>query len=122
VSIDFLFEIERAVERGKEIYACPGVVSGRWEIGSSIETIRKAAKRSAESRKTSVNIMRLVPNTSLMPDTPLLIATKIGDGDGASAITWTTVDTKDAAETLRDVSQGPSPYFGLEVEETVQPA
>ena len=40
---------------------------------------------------------------------------------GEPHLQWGVVDTRDAAEMMRDVSQGPSPYFGLNVEESFQP-
>jgi hypothetical protein len=52
-----------------------------------------------------------------------LVPTQIGDPGprGEPQIQWSTVETKEAAEMMRDVKHGPSPFFGMQVEETVPP-
>ena len=49
--------------------------------------------------------------------------TEIGDPGhrGEPNIKWSCVETKEAAEMMRDVRKGPSPIFGTQVEETVDP-
>jgi hypothetical protein len=123
MSIDFLQDIERAIDHGTEIYACPGLGRNQWEISKSIEQIMKVAKRVATNKKSEVKVMMLAPSHQHTTDVPLLVPTKIRDNSdrGTAQIDWTVVETKDAAETLRDVSQGPSPYFCLSAVETIKP-
>ncbi len=40
---------------------------------------------------------------------------------GEPNIKWACVETKEAAEIMRDVRQGPSPIFGMQGEDTVAP-
>jgi hypothetical protein len=61
MSIDWLLDLERAIDSGKEIYACPGPGKNQWIISKNIEDLKKVAKRSAELKKMPVSIVRLVP-------------------------------------------------------------
>lgn len=124
MSIEFLFELERTLDKGQKIYGCAASQQGRWELATSIEAIRKAAKRTAIAKKGAVQIMQLLPASSNVPDGSLLIAAKIGEEEAKKAgnITWSTVGSVDAAETMRDVRHGPSPFFALQFEETTEPS
>jgi hypothetical protein len=53
-----------------------------------------------------------------------LVATRIGDpgARGEPQIEWTVVETKEAAEMMRDVRRGSSPFFAIQDEETVEPS
>lgn len=123
MSIDFLFELERTVEAGREIFACPGLGRNQWIIGKSVEELRKTAKRAADSRKMSVNIVRLISRNETIAGDLYLVPTTIGDpgARGEPQVQWSTVETKEAAELMKDVRRGPPPYFGMQVEEVVEP-
>ena len=123
MGIEFLEDLSSAVDRGTVIYVCQGPLSGKWEMHKTLEGIKQLAKRSASAKKLPIKVMRLVNSQSLLPETPILIPSKIGDDDnkGMGNINWSIVDTAEAAETLRDVRHGPSPYFGLEEVDVVSP-
>jgi len=123
MSIDWLNDLERSIENGKEILACPGVSRNQWIIGRPIDELRKAAKRSADHNKMSVSIVRIVGKNDTIAGDLYLVPTTIGDAGarGEPNIQWKTIETKEAAEMMRDVRQGPSPFFGMQVEETVEP-
>ena len=123
MSIDFLFELERTIESGREIFACPGLGRNQWVIGRTVEELRKVAKRAADSRKMSVSIVRLITKNETISGDLYLVPTQIGDpgARGEPQIQWSTVETKEAAELMKDVRKGPPPYFGMQIEETVEP-
>jgi hypothetical protein len=123
MSIDYLYELERSIDAGKPVYACPGVAQKHWIISRSVDELRKLARRSAENRKTTVNIVRLVSKHDAISGTLFLVPTGIEEpgNRGEPQIKWSTVETKEAAEMMRDVRFGPAPYFGMEVEETIEP-
>ena len=123
MSIDFLFDLERDVDTGREYFACPGVGRNQWSIGKSVEELRKFAKRTADHKKTPVQIVRLIPKSDAVAGNLFLVPTRIGEPGtrGEPQIEWSPIETKEAAEVMRDVRHGPSPFFGMQVEETVNP-
>ena len=123
MSIDFLFELERAIEGGREVFACPGLGRNQWVVGKNVEELRKTAKRAADSRKMAVNIVRLIAKNETIAGDLFLVPVQIGEPGtrGEPQIQWSTVETREAAELMKDVRKGPPPYFGMQVEETVQP-
>lgn len=124
MSIDYLIDLEREIDNGKTIYATPGTGRNQWIISKSIEELRKQAKRAADSKKMAVNIVRLAMKHDALPGDLFLVPTQIEEpgSRGEAVIRWSTVETKEAAEMMRDVRRGPSPYFAMQVEETVEPA
>lgn len=123
MSIDFLYELERAIDGGREVYACPGIGRNQWVIGRTVDELRKVAKRAADNRKMSVSIVRLISKSEAMVGDLYLVPTQIGDpgARGEPQVQWATVETKEAAELMKDVRKGAPPYFGMQVEETVEP-
>lgn len=124
MSIDFLLELERSIDSGREVFACPGVARNQWHIEKSVEELKKFAKRAADNRKRAVSIVRLIPKDDAIAGDLFLVPTRIGDLGvrGETQIQWSTVETKEAAEMMRDVRHGPSPYFGMQVVTEVEPA
>jgi hypothetical protein len=124
MSIDFLLELENSVNSGKVLFACPGAGEKQWMISSSIEELRKHAKRAANNKKMAIGIVRLIPKGEVMSGEHFLVPVSIDKpgSRGEPQIKWSTVETKEAAEMMRDMRQGPSPYFGMLVEESVKPA
>jgi hypothetical protein len=122
MSIDWIYDLEREIENGREVYACPGVQRNQWIIGKPMEELRKLARRAADHKKMTVNIVRLITKADAIAGDLFLVPTNIGEpgSRGEPQIQWSTVETKDAAEMMRDVKHGPSPFFGMQVEETVQ--
>jgi len=123
MSIDWLLDLERDIENGKEIYACPGIARNQWVIGKPIEDLKKLAKRAADHNKIPVNIVRIISKNETVAGDLFLVPTTIGDPGtkGEPQIQWKTIETKEAAEMMRDVRKGPSPFFGMQVFESVQP-
>ncbi|NLF24882.1 MAG: hypothetical protein GX589_04395 [Deltaproteobacteria bacterium] len=123
MSIDWLFELERAIENGKVLYACQGVGRNQWVIGKSVEELRKIAQRAANHKKLSIDIARIISAHEAVTGDMFLVPTDIGDPGhrGEPNIRWTAVETKEAAEMVKDVRKGPSPIFGIQIEETMVP-
>ncbi len=123
MSIDFLTELERSLESGKEVFACPGVGKNQWVMGKSVEELRKMAKRAADSKKLEARIVRLVTKGEAVAGDFFLVPVRIGEPGtrGEPQIEWSVVETKEAAETMRDVRRGPSPFFTMQIQESVQP-
>ena len=122
MSIDWLWDLERALESGKSYYACQTVGRSQWAIARSMDELRTAAKRAASHRKRAVVIVRLV-SPHKMASTLYLVPTEIGDPGprGEPNVKWACVETKEAAEIMRDVRKGPSPIFGMQAEDTIVP-
>lgn len=123
MSIDWLLDLERNIDNGREVFACPGVSRNQWIMGKSVDELRKVAKRSADHKKLPVNVVRLIGKGDAIAGDLFLVPTQIGDPGprGEPQIQWSTVETKEAAEMMRDVKHGPSPFFGMQIEDTVQP-
>jgi hypothetical protein len=123
MSIDWLFDLERAVDAGKEVFACPGVGKNQWVIAKSVDELRKMAQRSADQKKMQVNIVRLVPKMDAVSGDLFLVPVKIGDPGprGEPQVEWKPFETREAGENMRDVRHGPSPIFGMQVEAAVDP-
>ena len=124
MSIDFLFEIERALDAGKTLYCCPGNGRNQFVIGKSVDELKKVAQRSADTQKIAVTIARLIPKSDAVAGDQFLVPVEIGDpgARGEPQLKWRVVDTKDAAEMFKDVRKGTPPFFGLQTEETINPA
>lgn len=124
MSIDFLLDLEREIENGKTLYACPGAGRNQWLISKNLEDVKKQAKRSADSKKMPVNVVRLISKHEAVAGDLYLVPTQIDEPGprGEPMIKWLPMETREAAENLRDVRRGPSPYFAMQVEEAIQPA
>jgi hypothetical protein len=123
MSIEFLNDLERDIEMGREVWACPGVSPKDWVFSKTgAEPLRKIAQRTANVTKMKVQIGRLGSRYSVSAAT-MLVPTHIGDSGlrGEPHVKWSLVESKEAAEVLRDIRFGPSPYFAFEVEESFNP-
>lgn len=123
MSIDWILELERAIENGKTVYACPGVSRNQWVVSRSIDDLRKVAKRAADMKKMAVNIVQLVSKHDTVPGDLYLVPTSIGEPGprGEPVVQWSTVETREAADMMKDVKHGPAPFFGMQVQVTVEP-
>ncbi|MCB0310185.1 MAG: hypothetical protein KDD42_03050 [Bdellovibrionales bacterium] len=123
MSIDFLYDLERDLDAGKDFFAVPGIGRNQWVIARTVDDLRRPAQRTVDHKKISVNIVRLLPVSEAVAGNYFLVPTRIGDpgARGEPNIEWSTVETKEAAEMMRDVRHGPSPFFGMQVEETIEP-
>ena len=124
MSIDWLMDLERDIDNGKDVFACIGVGRNQWSFGKTVDDLKRVAKRAADNRKLPVNVMRIISKHDAISGDLFLVPTKIGDpgSRGEPQIEWSTVETKEAAEMMRDVRHGPSPFFGIQVVEAVAPA
>ncbi len=124
MSIDWLYDIEREIDNGKVILACPGVGQNEWVVGRPIEELKKLARRVCDAKKIQINIVRLVPKHDTLTGDLYLVPTKIESpgARGEPQIKWSVVDTREAAEMMKDLRHGPAPFFGMQIEETVSPA
>ena len=123
MSIDYLQELEQSINDGTELYACPGQQASEWHISKALEELRLKAQRAANARKYETQVWRLINTMDATSEDSFLIVRKILDPGprGEPRMQWTLVDTREAAELMRDVSQGPTPYFGATKVETFQP-
>ena len=123
MSFDYLEALEQAVDSGQVLYACPGGTQNRWHIVNNPKDLRVQAQRFADSRATEVSIYRLINKSEALATDSFLICRKILEPGptGEPKLEWALVDTKEAAEMMRDVSQGPSPFFGATLFETCKP-
>lgn len=123
MSIDWLLDLERAIDGGKEVFACPGVGRNQWHIGKTVDELSKFAKRAADTKKIPVQIVRLIPKNDAITGDMFLVPTNIGEpgARGEPQIEWKPIEAKEAAENMRDVRKGPSPFFGMQVETTITP-
>jgi hypothetical protein len=124
MSIDYLGEMEHEVDSGREIYACPGPQGNEWYISSDLEDLNKKAQRSASALKREVHIYKLINKMDTVSGDSYLVVRKILEPGpkGEPKMQWTLVDTREAAEMMRDVSQGPTPFFGTSTVSTFLPA
>jgi hypothetical protein len=101
MSIDWLWDLERALENGKVYYACQTAGRNQWAIARSADELRKVAKRAASHRKLAVDIVRLVSPHEIA-GVLYLVPTEIGDPGhrGEPNIKWTCVETKEASRIL----------------------
>ncbi len=123
MSIEFLMDLERDIELGKEVFGCQGAGVKQWVFSTKgMDGLLKIAKRSANSSKMPVDIMRLGSRHGANA-TVMLVPVQIGDPGlrGEPQVKWSIVESKEAAETVRDIRHGPAPYFSVEVEDTIQP-
>ena len=124
MSLEYLEDLEQQVDAGQDVYVCPGQGSNQWHISSSLGDLRTKAMRAANTKRYPVSVYRLVNKMETLPNDSFLVVRKILPASGRSAepiMQWILVDTRDAAEMLRDVSFGPSPYFGATVAEVHKP-
>ena len=117
MSIDWLFDLERDIDNGKEILGTPGVSRNQWIIGKPLEELKRQAKRTADHKKLPVTVVKLISKLDTVAGDLYLIPTVIGEpgARGEPQIQWSTVETREAAEMMRDVKHGPSPFFGMQV-------
>lgn len=124
MSIDYLEDLERSIDFGRDIYACPGVNMNEWHIADTLEELQKKAQRSANSKKMPVSIYRLVNKMDTTTGDSYLVVRKILEPGprGEPHLSWSLVDTREAGDMMRDVSQGPTPYFGASEVEVFKPS
>lgn len=120
----YLEILEDSISRGKSFFACQGAALHEWYLGSSLDEMRLKAQLAAAARQVPVSLFRLVSRVDVGEDGPFLIVrnTLHPDPRGEPILRWSLVGSVQAAELLRDVTDGPTPYFGVVIEETIDPA
>jgi hypothetical protein len=123
MSIDFLLDLERMIDNGKTFFATQGLGRNQWIVGKSVAELETMAQRAANQKKIPVSIVRVISPHDTVAGDLFLVPTEIGDPGtrGEPNVKWATVDTKEAAEMMRDVRRGPSPIFGMQLEKTLDP-
>jgi hypothetical protein len=120
MAIDYLIEIERQLSNGRAFYVCRGAGPYDWHMSEDLEEIRPKAQRLAQQKNVAVEIRRLTTVTDSTTDSYLVLRTITEpESSGEPRLEWMIVGSREAAEMLRDISQGPSPYFGTELIEIV---
>lgn len=124
MSIDWLEKLALRVDRGEEFFACPGTGRNEWFVSTDLSELRTKAQKTANAQRYDAGLYRLVNKGDVTGGDGFLVVRTIMDpgGRGEPNLKWCLVDTKDAADMLRDVSQGPSPFFGAVLEETFSPS
>ena len=123
MSFEYLEELESRIDNAETLYACPGQNTNEWYIASNVAELKPKAQRTANIRHYEVSIYRLINRMETASGDSFLVVRKVFDPGprGEPHLHWILVDTREAAEMLRDVSHGASPYFGAVVEQTLQP-
>jgi hypothetical protein len=121
MSYEWLLDLERAVERGKDVFACQGIRGAHWVVGKPLEELKRLAARVAEHTKSSVVIYRLAAKENAAERSTFLVPTHVGevDGPGGPDVKWSGVEGRQGAELMRDIRHGPAPYFALDQVEMI---
>lgn len=125
LAFEWLIELERAIEKGDQILGCPSVGEKQWAIQKPIDELRAVAKRVADAKKVPVHIYMMLTQNETMVGDVYLVPTRIENTPvqrGNPQIQWSIVETKEAAEMMRDVRFGPSPFYGIQEHEVVEPS
>ena len=121
--MNYLDDLERLIGTGGEQFVCPGGTTNEWYFAKTSAELSTQAQRSADALRFPTHIYRLVGRTETTAGTPFLVVRRIlaAGPDRKPNLHWLLVDTLEAAEMLRDVSQGPTPLFGAVVEQSFEP-
>ena len=118
-------EMEQSVLAGRTLYAVPGLTVGKWDIASDREVLMSRVQLNANSRGEEVPIFRLVSPDEAGDGDSFLFVRRILESNSPRVpylLQWALTDTREAAELLRDVSSGQTPYFAVTVDTSCQPA
>ncbi|MGI6680623.1 MAG: hypothetical protein ACOX3T_03970 [Bdellovibrionota bacterium] len=123
MSIDWLRDLERDIMYGKHFYAVPTAGKNQWVISQEKDSLKSIAERTAAHKKIPVDIVRLVLPTEAVSGETYLVPIRIGGQDvrGEAVLEWVAVETIEASELMRDLRFGESPYFGMQIVETIVP-
>jgi len=114
MSYEWVEELAGKIDDGEEYYACPGTMRDEWHVSPEYEELEKKAERAAGAVRREVHLYRLVnADQASNKDSFLIVKDFVEHGSrGEIKVQWAMVDTKDGAELMRDVSYGPTPFFG----------
>jgi hypothetical protein len=119
---DYLEELELRIEGGDLVYACQGQGAHQWHIGESLEDISSKAQIVSNLKKYPMPVYQLISGSEATPESYLVVKkvvlSSVGD---PQRYDWVQVDTRQAAELVRDVAHGATPFFGLITEATIKP-
>ena len=123
MSLDYLEDLLAAIDSGREYYACQGQNANQWHIATSIKDLLPKAQRAANIKKYPVSVYRMSNGQTASNVEAFLVVKKIIATSTQSDphLEWVLVDTRQAAETVRDITFGPSPFYGLLLEEVIKP-
>lgn len=114
-------ELESQVHGGVELFCSIDPRSGQWAFARTVEALLPSARQFVMKRMLPGTIYRLVAPAEATTGDQYLYVRKVEPQPSGAGITyhWGIVDTREAAEMMRDVSEGPLPYFGATVVEVV---
>ena len=119
---EFLERLERVILNEEEVYACQGVGTYQWYIEYDIDDIVAKAQATANVKKYPIPIYRISRGEDINPSESYLVVKRvIMSAVGDFLYEWVQVDTREAAELVRDVTHGATPFFGLVTEQIVKP-
>ncbi|MCC6932679.1 MAG: hypothetical protein IT292_05440 [Deltaproteobacteria bacterium] len=124
MSLEYLEDLISAIDSGREYFACQGQNTHQWYISTSVDALREKAQRAANFKRYAIKIYRMSNgSTGTATVESYLVAKKIIPTSTSADphMEWVLVDTRQAAEVVRDISFGPSPFFGLIEEEVLRP-
>jgi len=124
MSIDYLFELERQIDGGKVVYACPGTVRNQWLIAKTSEELKRPAQKAADTQKLAVQIVQLVSSSEAVAGDTFLVPIEVGDPGvrGEPQVKWKVVETREAADMFKDVRKGAPPFFAMKLIEDLKPS
>ncbi|MCS6893856.1 MAG: hypothetical protein NZO16_04740 [Deltaproteobacteria bacterium] len=124
MSIDWLLDLEKSLELGREFYAVQGVSRGQWILSKDKDMLITHAKTLANQKGIPVSVYKLASKNEAALGCFFLVPTRIEEAGpkGEPQILWTLVETKDAAELVRDLRHGASPYFAAFEVEVMHPS
>ncbi|MCS6961078.1 MAG: hypothetical protein NZT61_01055 [Deltaproteobacteria bacterium] len=113
MSIDWLYDLERSLEFGREFFACPAGGKNQWTISKDKDQLVQNAQLLADQKGIPVSVYRLASKSEAVLGCFFLVPISIEETGpkGEPQILWSLVETKDAAELIRDLKYGASPYF-----------
>lgn len=118
-------EMEEAIHAGRTLYASPGLLLGRWDITSDREMLLARVQLSADANGEEASLFRMASPDEAGDGDSFLFVRRILQSDSPRVpylLQWSLADTREAAELLRDVSAGPTPYFAITLDTSCQPA
>ncbi len=122
IDLDFLDQIEQRLEDGLEVYACQGAGAYQWYILNSLDDILLKAKQAVDLKKYPLNVYRVISGSEVAPESYLVVKRVVISTVGEPRYEWVQVDTSDAAEQVRDITYGPTQFFGLITETVLKPS
>ena len=119
---EFLERLDRQILSDENVYACQGFGTYQWYIEQDLDEMIEKAQATANVKKYPITIYRVSRGEDINPSESYLVVKRvIMSVVGDFMYEWVQVDTREAAELVRDVTHGATPFFGLVTETIVKP-